>query len=270
MELIILVVIGVPIALVIWLISRALRAERELVELGRRVDGLELQLKQWRAKPDAARAEAPAREPEKIVAPPPRVPEPRPAVVPPLIPPPIKPILDTRSVLPLPASPPAVAAAAPAVNWEHLMGVKGLAWIGGFTFFLGVIFAIQYSFSHHLLSPGLQAAFGFLTGLGVLITGIVLSRKKFPTLSQTLCATGILLLYAESFACHSYYLFAFFGTIPTFLLMALVTTTACFPGRPVQRLGRGGAGHAGGLPHAHAAFHRAGQTCRPLWLYRHS
>jgi len=106
------------------------------------------------------------------------------------------------------------------------MGVKGLAWIGGFTFFLGVVFAIQYSFSHHLISQSLQASFGFLTGLGVLVGGIVMSRRNFPALSQTLCGTGVLLLYAESFACRSYYHFEFFGTMPTFLLMALITVTA--------------------------------------------
>ena len=50
--------------------------------------------------------------------------------------------------------------------------------------------------------------------------------KIFPALSQTLCATGVVILYAVTFACRSIYHFDFFGPIPTFLLMVLITTTA--------------------------------------------
>src|SRR5205807_4449292 len=35
-----------------------------------------------------------------------------------------------------------------------------------------------------------------------------------------------LVLYTVTFACRSYYHFAFFGLIPTFLLMTLITTVA--------------------------------------------
>src|SRR6185437_16684900 len=45
-------------------------------------------------------------------------------------------------------------------------------------------------------------------------------------LSQTLCATGVLILYAVTFACRSIYHFEFFGPLPTFLLMVLITATA--------------------------------------------
>ena len=106
------------------------------------------------------------------------------------------------------------------------MGVKGFAWIGGFALFLGVVFGIQYSYAHHLISPELQAAFGFLIGLGLLVGGVVMSRKNYPALSQTLCATGVVILYAVTFACRSIYHFEFFGPIPTFLLMVLITATA--------------------------------------------
>ena len=85
------------------------------------------------------------------------------------------------------------------------MGVKGFAWIGGFTLFLGVVFAIQYAYAHHFISHELQAAFGFLTGLGVLAGGVVMSRKNPSALSQTLCATGVVILYTVTFACHSIY-----------------------------------------------------------------
>ena len=51
-------------------------------------------------------------------------------------------------------------------------------------------------------------------------------RKQYIVGAQALCATGVVILYAVTFACHSIYKFQFFGLIPTFLLMALITTTA--------------------------------------------
>jgi uncharacterized membrane protein len=106
------------------------------------------------------------------------------------------------------------------------MGVKGCAWLGGLALFLGVAFFVKYSFDNNLVPPQLRVAIGFLTGLGLLVGGVVLSRKNFPALSQTLCATGVVILYAVTFACRALYHFEFFGPIPTFLLMALITTTA--------------------------------------------
>ena len=66
------------------------------------------------------------------------------------------------------------------------MGVKGFAWIGGLALFLGVAFFVKYSFDNNLVPPELRVAIGFLTGLGLLVGGVVMSRKNFPALSQTL------------------------------------------------------------------------------------
>ncbi|MGO8764847.1 MAG: DUF2339 domain-containing protein [Limisphaerales bacterium] len=146
----------------------------------------------------------------------PFIPQEPPPIVPPL-PEPVAPE-------PLPANPGIVPK--PAVNWEQFMGVKGFAWIGGFALFLGVAFFIKYSFDNNLVPPELRMAIGFLVAIGLLIGGVVMSRKEFSALSQTLCATGVVILYAVTFACRSVYHFEFFGPLPTFLLMALVTTTA--------------------------------------------
>lgn len=106
------------------------------------------------------------------------------------------------------------------------MGAKLFAWIGGFALFLGVAFFIKYSFEHNLIPPEVRVAIGFAVGLGLLIGGVALKRKENVVTAQTLCATGILILYAVTFACRSYYHFSFFGLIPTFLLMTLITATA--------------------------------------------
>ena len=136
------------------------------------------------------------------------------------VPPPI-PERFVKEAVPQIAAPPR-----PPINWEQFMGAKLFAWIGGLALFLGVAFFVKYSFEHNLISPELRVAIGFVVGVSLVIGGLLLKRKENAVTAQTLCATGILVLYAVTFACRAYYHFAFFGLIPTFLLMTLITAVA--------------------------------------------
>ena len=106
------------------------------------------------------------------------------------------------------------------------MGAKLFAWIGGLALFLGVAFFVKYSFEHNLVPPELRVAIGFVVGAGLVTGGLFLKRKENAVTAQTLCATGILVLYSVTFACRAYYHFALFGLVPTFLLMTLITAVA--------------------------------------------
>ncbi len=236
---VVLVVLGVPIALAIWLIVRAVHARGRIEELSFRLSELEAEVILLKREGESAKPAEPAPKPMpmpvaatiKIAEVPPIPPLPKPVAAPkPVVPPQPPPI-----VAPLPVSvaptPPRLAPAAPrptgpAINWEQFMGVKLFAWIGGLALFLGVAFFVKYSFDNNLISRELRVAIGFVTGLGLLVGGVVMSRKNYAVLSQTLCATGVVILYAVTFACRSIYHFEFFGPLPTFLLMALITTTA--------------------------------------------
>jgi len=225
---VILVILAVPIALAIWLIARAVSARNSIEEFSRRIGQLEFEIsKLKRAKgPPASSvqqetiAPAPVAPPKPTVTPEPVVSAPRPPAAAPL-PIFVAPALPEPPPLPTPKT-------RPPINWEQFMGVKGFAWIGGLALFLGVVFFVKYSFDNNLVPPRLRVSIGFLAGLGLLVGGVLMSRKSFPALSQTLCATGVVILYAVTFACRSIYHFEFFGPIPTFLLMALITTTAFF------------------------------------------
>ncbi|PTY06366.1 hypothetical protein DB347_13140 [Opitutaceae bacterium EW11] len=116
----------------------------------------------------------------------------------------------------------------PSFNWEQFMGVKLFAWLGGFALFLGAVFFLKLSIEQGWISPELRVAMGFLLGVGLVTGGMVLSRKNFAVTGQTLCATGVVTLYAITFACRALYHFGFFGPLPTFALMILITTTAFF------------------------------------------
>ena len=251
---IILLILGVPVAVAIWLIVRVVQSGSQIKEFTRRLGFLEkelLRLKQEREQsahvpeyrpvaPPAPRVEKPP-EPAPIIKSVAPVPEPKPAA-PPVFTPPInpqlEPVLDLSTPLPQTAAaqsaaPPPLAKTIPPprpapsrVNWEQFMGVKMFAWVGGLALFLGVAFFVKYSFDNNLVPPELRVAIGFIVGLGLLVGGVMTSRKNYLVLSHTLCATGVVILYAVTFACRSVYHFEFFGPLPTFLLMVLITATA--------------------------------------------
>jgi type II secretory pathway pseudopilin PulG len=233
--LVVLVILGIPIALAVWLIVRTVSAKTNIEELSRRLDTFEMEI--LRLRQERERQSAPSPEPQsKPVTTTPVAPAkpiivpsqpPPPTVAPPPIPPKPEPAPVFAASLPtLHTAPETLRMPSPKINWEQFMGVKGFAWLGGLALFLGVAFFVKYSFDNNLVPPELRVAIGFLTGLGLLVGGVVMSRKNFPALSQTLCATGVVILYAVTFACRSIYHFEFFGALPTFLLMALITTAA--------------------------------------------
>ena len=106
------------------------------------------------------------------------------------------------------------------------MGVKLFAWIGGFVLFLGVAFFIKYSFERNLIPPEVRAALGFLIGIGLIVGGVLMKRREYAVTAHTLCATGVVILYAVTFACRSVYHFRFFDAGTTFAVMALITVAA--------------------------------------------
>ena len=114
----------------------------------------------------------------------------------------------------------------PAINWEQFMGAKLFAWLGGLALLLGVAFFVKYSFDHDLIPPAVRVALGFFLGAGLIVGGVFLTRKGYTTPAQTMVGAGVVSLYVVTFACRTIYHFEFFGPIPTFLLMTLITAAA--------------------------------------------
>jgi uncharacterized membrane protein len=235
-----LLVVVLCLVLPVVAIAKASGARRAVEDLAARVARLEKGPIHETPSP----AESPVGEgvvfPGKLTASPteevvPRRPEVRPVAVPPPLPvtppAPVGPVVAASRPASAPkfAPPPPVVGAtrtAPVINWEQFMGAKLFAWVGGFALFLGVAFFVKYSFEHNLVPAEIRVAIGFVIGFALLMGGVTLRRKENVVTAQTLSATGILILYAVTFACRSYYHFSFFGLIPTFLLMALITATA--------------------------------------------
>jgi uncharacterized membrane protein len=255
--LIILLVIGVPLVVAIWLITRAIQAGNEISELSRRLGTMEVELSRlkehrqpesaYRPIKSAAAETATAPESAKSFASPPPEPETAPPPLPPVFttppstPPPEPSTASPPSLEPEPAfaesaTPPPLPQTlppretSPGINWEQFMGVKLFAWVGGLALFLGVAFFVKYSFDNNLISAEMRVAIGFLVGLGLLVGGVLTSRKNYLVLAHTLCATGVVILYAITFAARAYYHFltwpgAWWDALPAFGIMVLITAT---------------------------------------------
>ena len=104
------------------------------------------------------------------------------------------------------------------------MGRKLFSWLGGFLIFLGIAFSIKYSFEHNLITPLMRVTIGGLVGLGLVAGGWFVSKEKYAITGQTLCATGVVTLYAVVFGAHA--LYGYFGLSTAFALMAGITAGA--------------------------------------------
>jgi uncharacterized membrane protein len=153
------------------------------------------------------------------VSSPPVVPEPAlPKVAPPGVPPPLPPVR--------PASPPRVPRVAKPIDWEAFFGVKLFAWIGGFVLFLGIVFLVKYSFENNLITPAMRVVIGTAVGLVLIATGWLTATRRYRVSGQSLCATGVLVLYGNIFAAHVFY--HLIELVPAFASMAVVTAAAFF------------------------------------------
>jgi len=127
---------------------------------------------------------------------------------------------------PLATPPPPPRPARAAVDWEAFFGVKLFAWIGGFVLFLGIVFLVKYSFENNLITPAMRVVIGTVIGLALIVTGWLTATRRYRVSGQSLCATGVLVLYGNIFAAHVFYHLIELG--PAFATMAIVTAAAFF------------------------------------------
>lgn len=127
---------------------------------------------------------------------------------------------------PVPAAvaplPPAAVTSPPRrpVNLESVFGVKLFAWIGGFAFFLGSVLFVKYAFENNLITPGMRIVIGTIGGIVLVVAG-ALTAKRYRVPAQSLCATGILVLYADIYAAYAFYSLVSLGAAS--IAMCLVT-----------------------------------------------
>ena len=123
------------------------------------------------------------------------------------------------------ATAPKKSAAAP-INWEAFLGVKLFAWIGGFAFFLGVVFFVKYAFENNWITPVMRVVAGGATGIVLIALSVFPAIRRYRIPAQSLCATGILILYADIYGAYSFY--RLIPLTSASALMWIVTAVALF------------------------------------------
>lgn len=223
----------VPIILIVIGIVEIQKLKKIVREFGNRLGALESRDRGVVAA--AAPVQTPATESlsHAVPAPPgPTIPRAVPPPVPssPVVPEPVRPGVVPSAPPPLPLArpptPPPVLQVAKPIDWEAFLGVKLFAWIGGFVLFLGIVFLVKYSFENNLITPGMRVIIGTVVGLALVVTGWLTSTRRYRASGQSLCATGVLVLYGNIFAAHVFY--GLIALVPAFASMAIVTAGAFF------------------------------------------
>lgn len=112
------------------------------------------------------------------------------------------------------------------IDWENLVGIKLFSGIAGIALVLAAVFLFKYSVEHGWLRPAVRAAFGLITGIGLLAICELRIARDYRFTANAMDGAGIAILYATLFALHGrWHLWpaaaAFFG-------MLLVTAAAVF------------------------------------------
>lgn len=115
---------------------------------------------------------------------------------------------------------------APSLRLEQFVGAKLFAWLGGLALFFAAALGLKYSFDHDLLPTWLRATAGLALGSGLVVAGALLNRRTYPQTVTTLWGTGVVILYAVTYACRSIYGFPVFTSSVTFGLMVVITSMA--------------------------------------------
>lgn len=232
-----LVVLLLPIVLIVVGVVEIHKLKKTVRELGRRIGALERR-DDGVVVPSAPVPKATSAPVSEVVSPPTSPTIPR-AVTPQVAPPPVvsepAPPKVVPSVPPLPPPLPTVKPSPPPLpvpqvakpfDWEAFFGVKLFAWIGGFVLFLGIVFLVKYSFDNNLITPAMRVLIGTVVGIALIVTGWLTASRGYRVSGQSLCATGVLVLYGNIFAAHVY--LHLIELVPAFAAMAMVTAAAFF------------------------------------------
>lgn len=225
-----LVVLLLPIVLIVVGVVEIQKLKKTVRELGSRIGALESRDRGVVATAVPVQTSAPV---SQAVSPPPSPTIPRAVPPPPVVPEPVRPeVAPTAPPIPpvrpplAPPAPPPVPRVSKPIDWEAFFGVKLFAWIGGFVLFLGIVFLVKYSFENNLITPAMRVVIGTVVGLALIVTGWLTATRRYRVSGQSLCATGVLVLYGNIFAAHVFY--HLIELVPAFASMAIVTAAAFF------------------------------------------
>ncbi len=129
-------------------------------------------------------------------------------------------------------------------EWEAFVGGRLLNRIGALAIIIGIGFFLKHAFDNNWISEPIRVLVGVLAGAASLLIARRTHTRGFAIFAQGLVGAGIGILYLSVYASFNYY--SLLPQIPSFIIMAAVTTTALVHGVWYRSLAVALLGWAGG------------------------
>lgn len=91
------------------------------------------------------------------------------------------------------------------INWELLIGRKGLGWVAAVLLVFGTAFFLRYAYENQWIGPLGRVAVGLLTGLALTVAGWRYHRRGWRIFSQMLSSGGVMVLFLSVYSAFGFY-----------------------------------------------------------------
>jgi uncharacterized membrane protein len=122
-----------------------------------------------------------------------------------------------------PVRPVSLEKAAPSIDWERWIGVRGAALLGGIVLAIAGLLFLRYSIERGLIPPVMRVTLSVAAGIGCIAGSEYLRKREYTATANSLAGAGFVLLYGAFWAARA--LYGLIGTPLAFGLIALVTTS---------------------------------------------
>lgn len=113
-------------------------------------------------------------------------------------------------------------ASRPAINWELLIGRKGLGWVAVVLLLFGTAFFLRYAYENQWIGPIGRVAVGLLIGLALVVAGWKYDRRRWRIFSQMLSSGGVVVLFLSVYSAFGFYHLVPQQVAAAFLLAVIV------------------------------------------------
>ncbi len=120
------------------------------------------------------------------------------------------------------AGPPVARVPQAAINWEMLIGRKGLGWVAVILLLFGTAFFLRYAYENQWIGPIGRVAVGLLTGLALVVAGWKYDRRHWRIFSQMLSSGGVVVLFLSVYSAFGFYHLVPQQVAAAFLLAVIV------------------------------------------------